>query len=918
MRGAIDCLRDGWIVSGHVVAPNDAERIGVTVFVDGRSIGDAVANMHVGSASDGQRLAFELAMPFNFHDGETHVIEARVADAVVGQLHAVVNQAKPYHDLASFLGWAFYHRVMPTPFTDVDKICLGNMDLMATHLAKGASTLPLVSIVMPVLIAHGNTDRTARLRRAIASVQAQHHATWELLIVDDGSAQSLDALVGSFADPRIKFWRLEHNRGQSAARNYALTHASGAYIAYLDSDNHWDPRFLTVMVNALASEAQFDAAYCGQHLHNAHDIPVGVRVGPYNPTLIENSNYVDLNCLVHRRALTTRFDESLRALEDWDFVLRLSETKALRFVPVVLSTYCFTPDAVSHSPAVPESWRCIMAKRKQEIEATPQSVRAHTSIIIPSFNVPEVLRECVQRIFRTTRGCEVIICDDGSDAETLREISKLQQEFPELRLSASAQSLGFTHAVNRGMQLAAEDNHVVILNNDAFVTHGWLNALLAEAKTGVGLVVPQQLLPAGTHTILNHAPCANQHADIDVNLSAHHKNVLAYGGADKCVELTFAPFFCVLITPEARQAVGLLSALGAHYRSDSHYCFAVRQFANLRIVYTPAAKVYHLLQRSTRALRLREPAAYAERIAVHPDAPERESAPGPEPETETTRVPPGHFYSPIVSTQALALVRDHVFDRTRVPAGIDLNEPGQLAYLDHFAALYPALRFQRQRTEDARYYYDNPAFGAADALVLACLLLHHKPKRLIEFGSGFSSCVAMDINEQFFANAIDLTFIDPYPELFQQLTQGATAPYRLLHQPAQKTNLSMVRSLNAGDVVFIDSTHVSKAGSDVNFHVFELLPALAPGVLIHFHDVFYPFEYPEAWFFEENRSWNELYLLRALLMNSDAYEIVFFNDFMARRHSEAIKRAMPDFFLNSGGSLWLRKTSATAHTSEGR
>jgi hypothetical protein len=96
---------------------------------------------------------------------------------------------------------------------------------------------------------------------------------------------------------------------------------------------------------------------------------------------------------------------------------------------------------------------------------------------------------------------------------------------------------------------------------------------------------------------------------------------------------------------------------------------------------------------------------------------------------------------------------------------------------------------------------------------------------------------------------------------------------------------------------------------------FETLPALQAGVSIHFHDVAYPFEYPEAWFFDENRSWNELYLLRAFLMYNPLYRIEFFNHFLAYAHPELAK-TIPWFEYNCGGAIWLRKCD-TGETAPG-
>ena len=91
---------------------------------------------------------------------------------------------------------------------------------------------------------------------------------------------------------------------------------------------------------------------------------------------------------------------------------------------------------------------------------------------------------------------------------------------------------------------------------------------------------------------------------------------------------------------------------------------------------------------------------------------------------------------------------------------------------------------------------------------------------------------------------------------------------------------------------------------------FNVLPFLNEGVLVHFHDMFYPFEYPDDWVYGENRSWNEIYLMRAFLMNCDAFEIVFFNHYFWEVHRDDIMAAYPKYARNPGGALWLRKVSS--------
>jgi hypothetical protein len=273
-----------------------------------------------------------------------------------------------------------------------------------------------------------------------------------------------------------------------------------------------------------------------------------------------------------------------------------------------------------------------------------------------------------------------------------------------------------------------------------------------------------------------------------------------------------------------------------------------------------------------------------------------------------TWVPPGHFYSPIVDTEELSRRRSKVFDRSQWPTGVDLREDAQRALLDRLAVHYRKLPFTAEKQDGLRYQYRNGNFSYGDAIILACMLMELRPKRVLEIGSGYSSCVTMDTNELFLGCETAISFVEPHPDLlFSLMKPGDREKYPVIATPVQDLDLTVVDQLSEGDVLFIDSTHVSKAGSDVHFEFFQIFPRLKPGVFIHIHDVPWPFEYPEAWFFDENRSWNEVYLVRAFLTGNAEYEIVFFNDFMARHHAAALGTSMPLFQKDSGASLWLRK-----------
>ncbi|MBI3515383.1 MAG: class I SAM-dependent methyltransferase, partial [Proteobacteria bacterium] len=271
-------------------------------------------------------------------------------------------------------------------------------------------------------------------------------------------------------------------------------------------------------------------------------------------------------------------------------------------------------------------------------------------------------------------------------------------------------------------------------------------------------------------------------------------------------------------------------------------------------------------------------------------------------------VPPGHYYSPIVDPAELRTRFAQVFDADAPLPGIELGLEAQVALLRRLAAHYPDLPFGDRPVDGLRYGYDNANFAHADAILRACMIRELQPRRIVEVGCGHSSAVILDVNERFFGGAIACTFIEPHPELLRALVKPGDR-FSLLDQPVQDVDPALFESLEAGDFLLIDSTHVSKAGSDVNHHVFKILPALAPGVVVFFHDVFNGFEYPPGWFFDENRSWNEIYLLRAFLAYNREYEIVLFTEALEHHHPGLIATLMPLAAKNLGGSLWLRRTA---------
>lgn len=271
-------------------------------------------------------------------------------------------------------------------------------------------------------------------------------------------------------------------------------------------------------------------------------------------------------------------------------------------------------------------------------------------------------------------------------------------------------------------------------------------------------------------------------------------------------------------------------------------------------------------------------------------------------------VPPGHFYSPIPAMDDLARDQARLFPQPlpRIIPGVDLREAAQMAMLEECIPLYAEMPFGPQPKPGLRYHFDNGAYSYADAIFLYFMLRRSRPRRVIEIGSGYSSCVTLDTNELFLGNTVETIFIDPYPELLHSLLQpGDAGRIRILPDRLQDVPLELFASLGVGDILFIDSTHVAKIGSDVVAIFDHILPSLQPGVVVHFHDIFYPFEYPRYWL-EEGRAWNEAYMLRAFLQYNAAFRIELWNHFLWTLHQQFFAEHMPLCNNNPGASLWLR------------
>lgn len=262
--------------------------------------------------------------------------------------------------------------------------------------------------------------------------------------------------------------------------------------------------------------------------------------------------------------------------------------------------------------------------------------------------------------------------------------------------------------------------------------------------------------------------------------------------------------------------------------------------------------------------------------------------------------PFNHYDSPYADLEKLHREEDRIFLDDKDVKCINLNVEYQLDLLKKFSSF--SLPDWENRNDKNRYYYNNSMFGRGSADALSYMMQFLKPSKIIEVGSGYSTAVMLDTNESYFEGRIRIKSIEPYPERLKSLIKK-TDQLELQEEFLENIPTTIFEQLQENDILFIDSSHVSKVNSDVNYLFFEILPRLKRGVYIHFHDVFWPFEYPKEWVFS-GRVYNELYMLRAFLMNNANYSIMLFGDMIRKRCANEID---PVMFGCGVGSIWLRK-----------
>jgi hypothetical protein len=284
----------------------------------------------------------------------------------------------------------------------------------------------------------------------------------------------------------------------------------------------------------------------------------------------------------------------------------------------------------------------------------------------------------------------------------------------------------------------------------------------------------------------------------------------------------------------------------------------------------------------------------------------------------------GHYYSPLPSMKDTEHRKKSIYDK-RTPEGIDLNHKEQVEKLELFSKMNEDIPFYDE-SRRIRFDINNNSFSYDDAPILHYMMRALSPDRIIQIGVGASSACMLDTNDLYLNGKTGFCFIDVcLNDLKAILKDGDSGRITMIESMVQDVKFKVFEDLEANDILFIDSSHIMKIGSDVHTILFDIFPRLKKGVHIHIHDVRYPFQYSEE-DFQQKIFWNEAYILRAFLQYNESFRISFWLNYLLNSKPPLVKETsflplnnwamrfgdpnttdVSHKYAGAGGSIWLTK-----------
>jgi hypothetical protein len=272
-----------------------------------------------------------------------------------------------------------------------------------------------------------------------------------------------------------------------------------------------------------------------------------------------------------------------------------------------------------------------------------------------------------------------------------------------------------------------------------------------------------------------------------------------------------------------------------------------------------------------------------------------------------------HFYSPVPDLDDLRT--RHVWEKRSELTGLDFRKDRQIQLLRKLGGKFgEECNWPAKPTDDPyAFYSENNSFSFGCAASLYSIIRYYKPRRIIEIGSGnssrvFSSAVERNLSESKLCNYY---IVDPYPS--EKIEKHLPGLSRLIKERVELQPPDLFDSLSTNDILFIDSGHTVRTGGDVNFLYLDILPRLAPGVMVHIHDIPMPLEYPEVYFTKPTFRvfWTESYLLQAFMCFNNQFEILLAMNYLMTERLDEFRKAFPHYdpevHKAVSGSFWIRR-----------
>jgi predicted O-methyltransferase YrrM len=253
---------------------------------------------------------------------------------------------------------------------------------------------------------------------------------------------------------------------------------------------------------------------------------------------------------------------------------------------------------------------------------------------------------------------------------------------------------------------------------------------------------------------------------------------------------------------------------------------------------------------------------------------------------------PVHYYSALPDILALEKTKDVWARKSELP-GVDADLRGQVQRLRDICVPYQKEYAGNQTYRHTLGHHFGPGYGYIEAQALHAVIRHFRPRHVIEVGSGASTyCMlaALTMNEEEDKQPFSITCIEPHPSAAVR----ALPKIHLLAQNVQTLACDVFAQLQEKDLLFIDSSHTVKPGSDVNYLILEILPRLSPGVIVHFHDIYLPYDYAPA-VLQTFLHWAETSLLRAFLIGNSRARIVFCESHLHHDCKNVLKEVFPEY-----------------------